>query len=187
MDQTKSTTILWRRLDAPGHDACRVVTHAQGWEMRGTAVFLHQGQPARLTYLLEGDPGWTTRRGEVQGFLGNTTVDVRVARSPEGSWTFNGAAVPALDSYGHLDFSFTPATNFPHFRQLALAVGQAADLPVVWLELPGDGLQLLPQRYMRRTATAYWYEAPSVGYAALLELTEDGLILRYPDLWEREG
>jgi hypothetical protein len=84
----------------------------------------------------------------------------------------------------HLDLAFTPATNFPQLRQLALADGQTADLPVVWLNLPCDELQLFPQRYTRRTANTYWYEAPSVGYAAVLGVTAAGFIRQYPGLWE---
>jgi uncharacterized protein len=45
---------------------------------------------------------------------------------------------------------------------------------------------VLPQRYERRTSSTHWYEAPTVGYEALLELTPAGFIRRYPGLWELE-
>lgn len=86
----------------------------------------------------------------------------------------------------HLDLSFTPATNFQQLRQLALADGGVSDLPVVWLDVPLSVLRVLPQRYERRGDLTYWYEAPTVGYAALLEITSAGFIRRYPGLWELE-
>ena len=42
----------------------------------------------------------------------------------------------------------------------------------------------LPQRYERRSATTYWYESPTAGYAELLELAPSGFVSRYPGLWE---
>jgi hypothetical protein len=48
-------------------------------------------------------------------------------------------------------------------------------------------LKPLPQRYERRSETAYWYEAPTVRYAALLEVTSAGFVRLYPGLWEAES
>jgi len=86
-----------------------------------------------------------------------------------------------------LDLGFTPATNLSQLRRIALAEGQAADVPVAWLDVATGSLVALPQRYERRTASTYWYEAPSVGYADLLEVAPSGFVRRYPGLWEAEG
>jgi hypothetical protein len=122
----------------------------------------------------------------VRGFVGTEAIDVTIERAASGTWTLNGRIIEDFGAYIHLDFSFTPATNFQQLRQLALAKGQSAHLPVAWLEVPPDDLKVLPQRYERRTELTYWYEAPSVGYASLLELTPEGFIRRYPGLWEME-
>ena len=179
--------ILWRRLDAPGHDACRVSSRDSGCEIEGTAVFLHNGAPARLSYRLSCDRVWRTVRGGVQGFVGQQAVDVTIERAMNGTWTVDGRLTPGLEDCVHLDFAFTPATNLPQLRQLALAVGEAADVPVAWLDVPPAALQVLPQRYERRGGSTCWYEAPTAGYAGLLELTPSGLVSRYPGLWEREN
>ena len=44
-------SILWRRLDSPGHDASlRLEGNSSGWHLGGTAVFRQEGRPraARL-------------------------------------------------------------------------------------------------------------------------------------------
>jgi uncharacterized protein len=179
-------SLLWRRLDVPGHDACRFHESESGWEIDGTAVFLHEGLPARLAYRVVCDREWQTREGSVRGFVGTDLVTAIIERDGRGTWKLDGRVVPGLESHRHLDFGFTPATNFQQVQQLALAVGQAADLPAAWLDVPPSGLQLLPQRYERRSASTYWYESPTAGYEALLELTPDGFIRRYPGLWELE-
>lgn len=181
-----TASVLWRRLDTPGHDACRIAHRESGWEIDGTAVFRHQELAARLSYYLACDSAWRTTSGRVRGFVGHQVVDVSIERAADGTWRVNGRTAGGFEKLVHLDFGFTPATNFPHLRQLELADGEAADLPVVWLDVPPSVPQILPQRYERRGDLTYWYEAPAVGYAALLETTADGFIRRYPGLWERE-
>jgi hypothetical protein len=178
--------MLWRRLDTPGHDACRLEGSDAGWGLDGAAVFLQDGAPARLSYRVVCDLAWRMRQGWIRGWIGERSVEFVVVRTAQGEWTLNGAVVPGLDRYVDLDLGFTPATNLPQIRRIALAEGQAADVPVAWLDVSVATLQVLPQRYERRTEATYWYEAPSVGYAGLLEVTSTGFICRYPGLWESE-
>jgi hypothetical protein len=180
-------SILWRRLDTPGHDACRLQGSDAGWQLEGTAVFCKDGIPARLAYYVTCDLAWRTKQGQIHGWLGAQSVEFTIARTSGGVWTLNGASVPGLESYVDLDLGFTPATNLPQLRRVALAVGQAADVPVAWLDVSSGSLTALPQRYERRSEATYWYEAPSVNYEGLLEVDSTGFIRRYPGLWEAES
>ena len=102
-------------------------------------------------------------------------------------WTLNGAVVSGLENCVDLDFGFTPATNLLQLRRLALALEEAANVPVAWLDVSAGTLEVLHQRYERRSETTYWYEAPRFDYAAMLEVTAAGFIRRYPGLWEEES
>jgi hypothetical protein len=177
---------LWRRLDAPGHDACRLAQNSGGWTLEGAAVFSENGMPAWLTYQVACDAVWRTEQGEIRGRLGGQGVEFRVVRTTEGVWTLNGAVVPRLQSCLDLDLGFTPATNLLQIRRIALAEGQAADVPVAWLDASAGTLEVLPQRYERRSERTYWYEAPRFDYAGLLEVDPVGFIQRYPGLWQAE-
>jgi hypothetical protein len=182
---TETESALWRRLDTPGHDAAWLMGSGEGWWLRGTAVFRHDGAPACLAYEVACDRAWVTRRGAVRGRIGDDPVEYVVVRTDGGVWTLNEAPIAGLDDLVDLDFGFTPATNLQQLRRVRLAVGQSAEVPVAWLDTTGD-LVRLPQRYERRTETTYWYEAPSVGYAAALVIGLDGFVRSYPSLWEAE-
>jgi hypothetical protein len=179
-------SILWRRIDAPGHDACRLERTDTGWRLAGTAVFRHERVPACLAYELVCDREWRTQHGAVRGWLGERPVDFRVQRTPADVWALNGDVVPRLDSCVDLDFGFTPATNVSQLRRIALEEGGAAAVPVAWLDVAAGTLDVLHQRYERRTERTYWYEAPRFGYAACLEVNAVGFVVRYPGLWEAE-
>jgi uncharacterized protein len=179
-------TILWRRLDAAGHDACRLVQEDAGWRLEGAAAFRHEGFTACLAYEVECDTEWRTQEGVVHGWMGARSFDFRITRTPAGIWMLNSQVVPHVDGCVDLDLGFTPATNLFHLRRVALQIGQAADLPVAWLDLPVGTFDTLHQRYERRTADAYWYEAPRFDYFALLQVSAVGFVEKYPGLWEAE-
>jgi uncharacterized protein len=174
---------LWRRLDAPGHDACRLVRRGNGYALTGASVFKSEAGPAALRYAIECDDAWRTTGGAVQGWIGAHDIDFRFVRSGEDAWLLNDLAV-RLEGCVDLDFGFTPATNLPTLHRIALAVGDAVDFPVAWFDVERGALAALPQHYARRSEGSYWYESPSFDYRALLEVTPVGFVEKYPELWE---
>lgn len=109
-----------------------------------------------------------------------------IVRTAGGAWALNGVVVPGLEGCADLDLGFTPATNALQIRRLALAEGQSGPAPAAWLDVAAGTLDVLHQRYERRSETAYWYEAPRFDYEALLEVTPAGFVRLYPGLWEME-
>ena len=183
---TRGETILWRRLDCPGHDACRLETTRDGFRLEGATAFRREGVPALLAYRLTCDAEWRTREGGASGWVGGQAVEWRVERTAEGLWRLNGTAVTGMDDCVDLDFGVTPATNFSQMRRIALGIGRAADVPVAWLDPFSGAFERLAQRYERRSEFSYWYEAPRFEYAALLEVRADGFVRSYPRLWQAE-
>jgi hypothetical protein len=181
-----SPTILWRRLDAPGHESARLSVRGAGWELTGTAVFAHDRQPCRLDYRVVGDRSWRTVSGTVAGWVGDATVEVALAADAARRWQLNGAECPEVAGCDDLDLSFSPSTNLLPIRRLGLAVDQAAAVRAAWLRFPGFTLEPLAQRYHRRGPAAYRYETAD-GFVADLDVNAAGFVTRYPGLWEVEG
>ena len=180
-------SILWRRLDTAGHDACRLERSARGWKLAGTAVFREKAQPAQIHYELQCDSRWRSQRGRIQGSVGKRAFAFEIARTSAGGWTLDGKRLRGLDAYVDLDLGFTPATNYTQLRRVALKLGESADVTVAWFDWSEKKLVVLPQRYQRRSKTTYWYESPTADYEGLLELEPNGFIKTYPRLWQSEG
>lgn len=178
---------LWRRLDAPGHDACTLLRGADGsHRLEGQAVFAEGGRIARLHYTVSADARFATRRAEVRGAIGRQAVHVvvRALRGAPGRWAVDGTHRPALDGCIDVDLGFTPATNLLVLRRLALRIGQAADAPAAYLDVPAMRMRRLPQHYRRVAARAYDYASPQHGYAARLVVDARGAVLDYPGVFE---
>lgn len=180
-----SEHVIWRRLDTPGHDAALLTTSGASHLLQGTAVFKHPEGPACVNYTVEADSTWRTVRGSVQGFLAERRIDHLISHETEG-WYLDGALIRGLDHLWDLDYGFTPATNILQLRRVAPAKGENVDVPVAWFDIDAATLTELPQRYGRLDETTYQYAAPSVAYQGLLELSANGFVKHYPQLWTME-
>jgi hypothetical protein len=173
-------TILWRRLDRPGHETARLERDGEHWVLTGAALFLHEGRPCRLDYRVRCDAGWRTVGGRVTGWIGPAPVDVVVEVAPGGRWSLNGRECPAVTGGVDLDLHFSPSTNLLPIRRLGLGVGQAAPVRAAWLRFPGFTLEPLAQVYRRLGDTLYRYESGGGAFAAELTVDEAGMVTRYP-------
>jgi hypothetical protein len=176
-------TILWQRLDVPGHDACRLIRREDGWELRGHAIFEHEGAPCSLFYAALCDERWKAQSASVSGFLGSRDLSFDIQRNSGGDWLLNGDVQPGLKNLVDVDLGFTPATNLLALRRFDLAVGQDTPAPAAYLAFPELRLILLEQHYRRESEAKYAYQGPMFGYDEVLEVAPVGFVTDYPHLW----
>lgn len=177
-----SPTILWRSLSAPGHETAKIYGDvSEGWTIDGASIFLHEGEPVRLDYLIECDPDWNTTFATVDGWVGDEIVEVEVTVE-EGEWTLNGEPVSVVAGCTDIDLNFSPVTNTLPIRRLNLKVGETRSVKAAWLRFPSFQLEPLEQTYTRIDERTVRYESVS-GFAATLTVNSDGLVTHYPDGW----
>lgn len=177
-------TAFWRSLHTPGHDVALMAPALTGWHLTGMTAFLAKDGPTAINYTVEIDDAWQAKRGSLRGITGKRRFFHTIERKEDG-WTLDGKW-QGLTELTDLDFGFTPATNLQQLTRAALDVGQRAEFSVVWFDLGQEKLIELPQIYERRDEKHYWYESPTVGYEAMLEMDEGGFVRVYPNLWVME-
>jgi len=155
--------------------------------LAGTAVFAHEKRPCRLDYLVICDSGWQTLSGEVTGWVGRETVEVRLSVDPARRWQLDGTDCPAVAGCSDLDLNFSPSTNLLPIRRLDLAIGQEAEVRAAWLRFPSFTLEPLVQLYRRIDASTYRYESGGGRFATELQVDAEGFVLRYPNFWQVEA
>src|SRR5512134_83189 len=158
-DPSPIETILWRGFVLTGHEACRMYSHDSRWHLAGTAVFSHEGQPCRLGYQVVCDEAWRTLSAHVEGWLGNTSIEIGIRAQPDGTWSLNEVEQPDVKGCIDIDLNFSPSTNLLPLRRLNLGIGQTADVKAAWLRFPTFKLELLPQKYSRLDEHTYRYES----------------------------
>jgi hypothetical protein len=180
-------SILWRGVDLPGHDACRLLSAAGQWHLAGAAVFSHDQQPCCLNYNVVSDRDWKTVRANVSGWLGKELIELEVVVDPDLKWRLNGVEQPAVEGCIDVDLNFTPATNLLPIRRLNLAVGEAADVKAAWLRFPDFELEPLSQVYKRLEESTYHYESGGGSFVSQLKVNAVGFVTDYAGLFRAES
>jgi len=180
-------SVLWKRLDVPGYEFAEFRGLAEGWQLCGAAVFAHTGLPCRLEYDIRCDWNWITQLANVNGRIGDRTVDIELLRNPAGEWAMNGSKVWELNGCDDIDLNFSPSTNLLPIRRLSLAVGQSARVKAAWLKFPDLNLEPLEQVYSRIGSETYRYESANGKFRREITVDTAGFVLEYPDFWRAEA
>ena len=96
MGTPPARSILWRRLDRPGHEAARLLFQDPAWQLAGTAVFARDGEACCLDYVVMCDRAWRTTSAQVRGWLGDETIELDLAIDPARRWRLNGTEWPSV-------------------------------------------------------------------------------------------
>jgi hypothetical protein len=186
MSSIEPASILWRRLDRPGHESAAVFQREGGWELAGTAVFVHEEEPCCLTYRIGCDSEWRTRSVEVEGWVGRKAIRVDVRVENEGLWRVGGVDAGEIAGCVDVDLNFSPSTNLLPIRRLSLAIGEEKDVRAAWLRFPTFRFEPLEQTYRRLASDRYLYRSAGGRFERELEVDRNGFVLRYPGFWEIE-
>lgn len=179
-------TILWRRLDIPGHESARLSFREQRWRLEGRAVFAAAEGPTALGYEVVCDESWRTISATVAGWVGSQAVNARIEVADGGRWVLDGVEVPGVYGAVDVDLNFSPSTNLLPIRRLALEVGEEAKVLAAWLRFPGFTLEPLDQTY-RPTGSLNWrYTSAGGRFVRNLAVNSDGFVTNYPGLWMAE-
>jgi len=180
-------SILWRRLDRPGHEFAKAYLSDSSWTLSGTAVFAHEGQACRLDYLIVCDTEWRTVSARVTGSLGDRAIDIDVSVDARLQWRLNGIECPAVLGCTDIDLNFSPSTNLLPIRRLGLEIGAEAEVQAAWLRFPNFTLERLDQRYRRVDPETYRYESAGGAFVTELQVNSAGFVTRYPGFCEAEA
>jgi len=150
-------TLLWAGLDAPRMEIARVEVERDELRAEGTQI----GVAYELRYRLEGDA------------LDLEIVGGRSGRVEPGDADF-------------VDLGFSPLTNtLPILRDDLHRGGSPRDYVMALVDVPSLEVSRSEQRYEPVGQNVVRFR--SGDFEAVLELDEDGFVLRYPGLAERKA
>ena len=185
MQVLMNKSILWRGIELPGHEVCRLFQLDGEWWLSGTAVFSSDSRPCLLSYHVVCDSSWNTRRGGVSGWLGDKSIELSIEVHDQ-RWRLNGVEISTTHGCTDLDLNFSPSTNLIPIRRLNLDIGQHATVKAAWLRFPTLELEPLPQIYTRLDHHSYRYSSDDGKFVRDLTVNEVGFVTDYPGLWAVE-
>jgi len=175
--------VRWREWDGPG------IEHLELRELAGEvladSVVVCSGQsPFAVRYRIECDAHWRARRVTVDMIGSGRTLIL--AADGDGNWTRDGVPMPELEGAIDPDLTVTPFTNTLPIRRLRLSAGQSAEITTAFIEFPALTVVSNPQRYTCLVeGRRYLYESRAGDFRREVEIDRDGLVVTYPDFWQR--
>lgn len=182
----EATTIIWRRLDTPGHDSATVFFDEDKWYLDGASVFLYEGKPCRLDYTIECDEDWNTTGASVTGWVGEEVVDLEIEVDEDLRWFVNEEEMPQVAGCVDIDLNFSPITNTLPIRRLELDAGESASAKAAWLKFPSFEFEPLEQTYTHTNEDTYTYNSGGGEFIRELTVNAEGLVTDYPDFFVEE-
>jgi hypothetical protein len=175
-------SVMWHGVDPFSTEILHLRGIDRTWEMRGVVLIdLPQGA-TEIRYTLSADDRWRSRRVHVE-MLGAHTGSMTLIGDGEGAWHRSDARIAKVDGCVDLDLGVTPATNTLPIRRLDAAVGDTITTRVAWVRFPELTIEPDEQTYERLADRRWLFRSDD--FVAELDVDEDGLVVRYGDLWTR--
>jgi uncharacterized protein len=176
--------VRWRTEAGDGLEHLVLNSTSGGTSAYGVVIGSRGGVAFGLCYAIDADADW------VVSSFGVTIAgrgSLKLFADGHGHWrTAGGEALPTLAGCVDVDLAATPFTNTLPIRRLNLARGERRTIRVVYVTVPALELTPVEQAY---TCVEPWrryrYEGLTSGFRAELDVDTDGVIVRYPGLWQR--
>ena len=179
-------TVLWR---GENDSSERFRLHGGedgGHVLEGDVVLVLDGAPASVSYRVEADADWLTRRVHVRMERGSDPPrELSIEADGVGRWMTDGDERADLYGCTDVDLGVTPSTNTLPIRRLAdMAAGTAEQVRAAWVRFPELTVEVLDQVYNRLGIDRWLYRSGNDFQAELL-VDDHGVVISYgEDHWK---
>jgi len=175
------------RWAAEGHNGLEhlVVNETKGGIVAdGVVIGDRFGRKYGIRYTVQADRDWVVTGASVEVLGGGR---VALLSNRQGNWSdADGTPLGRLTGCVDVDISATPFTNTLPISRLQLSPGAREVLKVVYIRIPELRLDVVEQAYTcLESAAKYRHEGLTSGFETVLDVDEDGLVVRYPSLFVR--
>ena len=179
------TNILWTSREYNSLENCICEFGDNGNRIESTIVGIYQQLLYKVEYVVETNAQWETVSIVLSSQLNDKRSVVRYDGDGKGNWKRGGKVMPEFNGCIDVDIPLTPFTNTLPIRRLGLAVHEAAEITVMYLDILQNDFKPVRQKYERRSGTQYKYENVPNDFEALITVDLDGLVVDYPELFTR--
>jgi uncharacterized protein len=170
--------VVWRGVEEWLAEECTV--EIDGDRLRADGVQLGaEPHPYRVDYSLQTGANWVTEGLIVRARDSSGERALTLLRDPDGTWTSDGDQLPEVQGALDCDLAFSPLTNFMPARRLG---AEPVDHVMAWVSVPDLGVRRSEQRYEPIDDHHVRFISLDSDFVAELELDDDGLVIRYPQL-----
>lgn len=176
-------TYVWQRTDLKAGLGLVRLDTGDAIRASGSEIALDESSGWLVTFDIELDRKWRTRRVEasVRGDEGHRTVALE--GDGQGLWMVDGHPAPGLTGCIDVDIAATPFTNTIVIRRVEIPIGDTVEVRVAWIGIPDLGVSAVAQTYRRlepaNGVDRYEYRRSGSPTGWVIDVDEDGVALEY--------
>ncbi|WP_428657261.1 putative glycolipid-binding domain-containing protein [Runella sp.] len=185
MSLTLQKNILWTGIEYHSIENCVLTIKARQVLVNSTIVGLYKNIIYKVDYQIKTNQDWEAFFVKITAQLNADTKIRRFQSDGKGNWTVNGQLVEEYNGCLDIDISLTPFTNTLPINRLKLAQKEERTIQVLYVDVLGEQLKPVHQKYTRLSRTEYNYANIPKDFEATLTVDESGLVVNYPSLFKR--
>lgn len=181
--------VMWKTLNQTGLEHLFLLKNGECVIANSVILTVVEGKPVRISYNIYCNLEWEVSKVDIQIF-DSKYKNIILQSDDSGNWTTHkGKTIEILKGCIDIDISATPFTNTIPIKRLSLKSGESREIKVVYIDTYNFNLRPVSQRYTclesNLNGGKYRYENLGSGFMAEFFVDKDGLVIDYPDLFER--
>jgi len=175
--------IVWRGLLYKSREHCEIEKQAGRLAVKSIVAGTYQGRIYDVSYVLKINPDWCVQEFEIKTEIDGATTVILGKKEGE-EWIINDTQRPEFQGLQYIDISVTPFTNSLPINNLHMKIGEQRDIDVLYIDILGNELKAVKQRYSRTSKDHYLYENCDSDFSSTIEVDSKGIVKSYPGLFE---
>lgn len=181
--------VMWKTFNGVGLEHLLLLKNHENIKVNSVILTMRDNMPVRILYNIYCDLDWKVKKFDIQIFC-DKHKNIILQSDGNGIWTTDSnESVEDLKGCIDIDISITPFTNTIPIRRLLLKVGESKEIKVVYVDIYNYSLTPVKQRYTcldsNLNGYKYRYENLNNGFTAEFFVDKEGIVIDYPDLFER--
>ncbi|QIY89174.1 putative glycolipid-binding domain-containing protein [Chryseobacterium gallinarum] len=137
-----------------------------------------------IDYHITIDKDWNTLDFLIESEI-NTVKHTLKGKKIQDEWEINNSMNPDLKGFIYIDISLTPFTNTLPINNLKLPVNGSQEIKVIYIDVLNNVIKPVSQQYTRIAPDTYHYDNLQTDFKADILVDADGLVVSYPELFEK--
>jgi len=179
--------ILWSGIEYNSLENCVLTISDKGSDIKSTIIGMYNNIIYKIDYLIKTNEHWETISFYINAQLNNKTQVISYQNDGRGNWVTDGGQIAEeFSGCFDVDISLTPFTNTLPINRLRLPEKKEKIIKVFYVDILGQEIKAVHQKYTRLSKTDYKYENIPNDFEATISVDEAGLVIKYPQLFKRE-
>ena len=180
------TILHWKGCEYTSLESCRITVTSECMEAASTIEGSYRDKVYLVKYTILANSAWEVIGFSIESQINGKEHRIALQSNGKGNWTTGGGCpIELFQGCIDIDISLTPFTNTLPIRRLGLAVGEANEIQVLYLDILNGETKPVRQKYTRMSPTQYLYENVPNNFEALITVDSDGFVIDYPELFKR--